>query len=49
MKEGYWIVKNQWTPRWGMNGYIYLKTGENICGVAEVVTYTSVRPVKQSS
>lgn len=49
MKEGYWIVKNQWTPRWGMNGYIYLKTGDNVCGVAEVVTYTSVSPVKQSS
>ena len=45
-KEGYWIVKNQWTPRWGLNGYIYLKIGGNTCGISDYATYTQVSPVK---
>lgn len=33
----YWKVRNSWGPDWGENGYIRLKMGENICGVADEV------------
>jgi len=45
MKEGYWIVKNQWTPKWGENGYIRIKTGSDVCGISQYATYTKVSPV----
>merc|ERR1712023_192336 len=31
----YWIVCNSWTTSWGEDGYIYLKMGENTCGIAD--------------
>lgn len=37
-REGYWIVKNQWSSYWGMNGYAYLAMGENTCGVLNDMT-----------
>lgn len=36
--EPYWIVRNQWGTDWGVDGYIYLKYGENTCGLAEEAT-----------
>ncbi|XP_078234992.1 cathepsin K-like isoform X3 [Pogona vitticeps] len=27
----YWIVKNSWSEKWGINGYLYLKKGSNLC------------------
>jgi C1A family cysteine protease len=30
---GYWIVRNQWSTYWGMNGFAYVAMGENTCGI----------------
>jgi len=35
----YWIVKNSWGPTWGEKGYIRIKMGDNLCGIADVPTY----------
>ena len=32
-RVGYWIVRNQWSSYWGMNGYAYVAMGENTCGI----------------
>ena len=37
-REGYWILRNQWSSNWGMNGYIYLAMGDNTCGVLNDMT-----------
>lgn len=37
-REGYWIVKNQWSNYWGMNGYVYLAMGDNTCGILNDMT-----------
>lgn len=37
----YFIVRNSWGKDWGMDGYLYIKIGQNLCGIAnEVVTLT---------
>ena len=41
-KTDYWICKNQWGTEWGMNGYINIKIGENICGIATDAHYIRV-------
>ncbi|KAL7540592.1 hypothetical protein ACHAXR_010233 [Thalassiosira sp. AJA248-18] len=37
-RDGYWIVKNQWSNYWGMNGYAYVAMGENTCGILNDMT-----------
>lgn len=37
-REGYWIIRNQWSEYWGYNGYIYVAMGENTCGVLNDMT-----------
>ena len=38
VKEGYWIVRNQWSENWGMNGYAHVAMGANTCGILNDMT-----------
>lgn len=31
--KNYWIVKNSWGTKWGINGYFHVKIGSNVCGI----------------
>lgn len=42
--EKYWIVRNSWSTDWGINGFIYIKSGSNTCRIAFDPTY--VTPTK---
>ncbi|XP_067313531.1 cathepsin O [Pseudorasbora parva] len=33
----YWIVRNSWGTSWGDNGYVYIKIGDDMCGIADNV------------
>jgi len=37
--KDYWKVKNSWGPEWGVQGYIMLGRGENICGISQQPSY----------
>lgn len=37
--QKYWILKNQWSASWGLDGYVWLAKGTNMCGVAEYCSY----------
>ena len=37
----YWIVRNSWTSSWGEDGYVYVATGSNNCGITAEATVTS--------
>jgi C1A family cysteine protease len=41
-KQAYYIVRNSWNTDWGIDGYIYLQTDQNTCGIADVVTFADV-------
>jgi C1A family cysteine protease len=34
----YWIVRNSWAEDWGIDGYMHLEMGKNLCGVADEAT-----------
>ncbi|XP_049607286.1 cathepsin O isoform X2 [Syngnathus scovelli] len=33
----FWIVQNSWGTEWGKEGYVYVKIGSNLCGIADSV------------
>ncbi|KAL0974319.1 hypothetical protein UPYG_G00218770 [Umbra pygmaea] len=37
----YWIVQNSWGTSWGNEGYVYIKMGANVCGIADSVSAVS--------
>ena len=39
---GYWIVRNSWNTDWGLEGFIWLQMGSNLCGVADEATVVQV-------
>ncbi|XP_074947103.1 cathepsin O isoform X1 [Phalacrocorax aristotelis] len=34
----YWIVQNSWGSTWGIDGYVRVKIGGNVCGIADTVS-----------
>lgn len=34
----YWIVRNSWNTDWGIEGYMHLAMGKNLCGIADEAT-----------
>ena len=34
--EDYWVLRNSWGVGWGMDGYMHLKRGVDMCGVGVV-------------
>jgi len=38
----YWIVRNSWNTNWGIQGYIWLAMGDDVCGLAHDATTAAV-------
>lgn len=41
-EKDYWILKNWWGARWGEAGYMRLRKGNNLCGIANYAAYAIV-------
>ncbi len=44
--NSYWIVKNSWSPEWGLGGYIHLAMGVNMCRIGESISFPSIKSSK---
>ena len=38
----YWLVKNSWGPKWGLDGYVKLERSKNTCGINQQASYPTV-------
>jgi cathepsin H len=38
----YYIVRNSWSTSWGMEGYFWIKRGENLCGISDCASFPIV-------
>ena len=45
--NGYWIVRNSWGTSWGIDGYIWLKSGQNTCSITSEPTYVTPAAVSR--
>jgi len=41
--KDYWLIKNSWGPKWGMDGYFLMVRGKNKCGLADCGTYPKMQ------
>lgn len=39
-----WLSRNSWGSSWGESGYIRLRYGKNLCGVADDATIATIAP-----
>lgn len=49
-ENNYWIVRNSWATDWGVDGYIYVEAGHNVCGITAdaAITIPAKVPAKNS-
>jgi len=41
----YWIVRNSWATSWGINGYIYIAIGRDLCAIGDMATVVTATTV----